>query len=192
MMPDRVEAPMLMFRGQESKSSSSCFGEFIGMISDDAESLVAMAAGQGTFVSCLATSELYGRDVYAHTAVLKECSLVPGDIICFKVHVNKKGWPQLTAPVWKMLSPEKAVSPWTKCDRLKPGCAQKIPGMDKDQPMLPMSQGMLAGQKGMGKLQDKLEAKKRELAAAQARLGKGGYGAAPNMLDVFQGQSGMQ
>merc|ERR1740130_2061001 len=83
-----------MFRGQESKSSWSCFGGFIGKISDDAESLVAMAAGQGTFVSCLATSEMFGRDVYAHTNVLTECGLVPGDIICFKVHVNKKGWPQ--------------------------------------------------------------------------------------------------
>merc|ERR1719424_1375535 len=153
----------MKFSGQEAKSSLSCFGDFIGKISDDAESLVAMAAGQGTFVSCLATSEMFGRDVYAHTNVLTECGLVPGDIICFKVHVNKKGWPQLTAPIWKILSPEKAGSPWVKCDKVKPGCAQKLPGMWDTQNMLPRP--VDAPTKGMGKP-----------IAAMGALGFAGFG----------------
>jgi len=158
MMPDRVDPPFMKFCGQPSKSSWACFGEYIGKIGDDAEAIMAMAAGQGTFVQCLAVSEQFGRDVYAHTAVLQECGLVAGDIICFKVHINKKGWPQLTAPVWKILSPEKASSTWVKCDKIRPGSAVKLPGQAATTPMLPMEKVKGASKgcgwgvaKGMGK-----------------------------------------
>lgn len=140
--PDRVAAPLMKFCGQPNKSYYESFGKYIGKVSDDAESFTAMAAGKGTFVQCLAASEQFGRDVWAHKAVMSECGLVPGDVICFNVHINKLQWPQLTAPVWKIVSPQTPKSNWMKSDTIKPDSAQKLPGAGKWMPMLPMADVM--------------------------------------------------
>jgi len=57
-----------------------------------------MVMGRG-FISCEGITAAFGNDVYVHRSTLAEAGAGLGDIVKFKVHVNKKGEPQASAPL---------------------------------------------------------------------------------------------
>lgn len=119
-------SPIFRCCGTKQRPSLGNFGEYIGKVTEASPNENTKANHEKIyFVKCIALAEIYGREAWAHTTILSECGLGPGDVVCFKVHINAKGWPQLMAPVWKILSPQNVTCPWMRCDRIKPGCVQK-------------------------------------------------------------------
>eukprot|EP00435_Cladocopium_sp_Y103_P025892 s1882_g6.t1 len=43
------------------------------------------------------------RDVYVHQSVAEPSALAVNDVVCFKIHTNKHGLPQASAPLWKRI-----------------------------------------------------------------------------------------
>eukprot|EP00435_Cladocopium_sp_Y103_P021976 s1882_g5.t1 len=70
------------------------FGEFVGQVD-------AVLPSGCCFVKCQEVKDLYDVDAYVHSSVVQQCSLQPGEEICFNVHVSSAGRPQVSAPCWK-------------------------------------------------------------------------------------------
>jgi len=81
------------------------FGEFVGKVSK------VLPVGCA-FIECQEIKDLYDQDAYVHSSVMHQCGLQLGDEICFNVHVNATGRPQVSAPCWKRKRGWKR--PWTE------------------------------------------------------------------------------
>jgi len=69
-------------------------GEFIGKVGK------VLPNGSG-FVECQECKDAHQQDAYIHSSVMQQCNLDSGMEICFNVHVNSSGRPQVSAPCWK-------------------------------------------------------------------------------------------
>jgi len=54
-----------------------------------------------SMVKCPASD--FTNDVYVHQSVADPSALAVDDVVCFRVHVNKRGLPQASAPFWKQV-----------------------------------------------------------------------------------------
>ncbi|CAJ1409209.1 unnamed protein product [Effrenium voratum] len=76
------------------KNKDPGFGEYVGQVKQ------ILQNGCG-FIECNEVKELYDQDAYVHSTVMEQCGLMPGDEVCFNVHVSAAGRPQVSAPCWK-------------------------------------------------------------------------------------------
>merc|ERR1719265_1105876 len=53
-------------------------------------------------IACNETKQMYGVDIYAYKDVLQSAELNVGDAVRFGIHVNSRGQPQASLPVFKV------------------------------------------------------------------------------------------
>jgi len=96
----QASAPFWKQVGWRPRGKPVRFGKYQG--------LVARLLNHGSsFLDCKEVSESFGRDAYVHSAVMKQCELVEGNLIAFDIHVSSSGNPQVSAPCWICCSDDK-------------------------------------------------------------------------------------
>jgi len=65
---------------------------------------VSMVNTQGQFAMVSCEDIDYDKDVYVHRTTADLDSLQVDDVVAFKLHVNKRGSPQASPPIWKLAS----------------------------------------------------------------------------------------
>mmetsp|Transcript_8523 Transcript_8523/g.20225 ORF Transcript_8523/g.20225 Transcript_8523/m.20225 type:complete len:630 (+) Transcript_8523:51-1940(+) len=88
------EDPDWEIAGYCQKGKDPGFGEFCGKVSK-------VLPNGCAFIECQEIKDLYDQDAYVHSSVMQQCNLRHDDEICFNVHVNATGRPQVSAPCWK-------------------------------------------------------------------------------------------
>merc|ERR1740129_1012266 len=53
-------------------------------------------------VECEQATQIWGGDIYAFRDVLASCGAAVGDMIRFGIHINTRGQPQVSLPVFKV------------------------------------------------------------------------------------------
>jgi len=94
----QASAPVWKLCGNLYWLKSLEFYEYIGWVRETG------AASGSLHVDCPEAKAKFGNDVFIHSAVVDDCQIQGGDLICFKVHVSSRGMPQASAPIWKAIS----------------------------------------------------------------------------------------
>jgi len=95
----QASAPLWKRGGWAAKGKAVEFGEFTGRVSRVLDSC--------GFVDCPELTEQYGKDAYIHGSVMNQCGIREDSVLSFSVHVSQSGSPQVSAPCWVCVSPDK-------------------------------------------------------------------------------------
>jgi len=96
----QASAPVWLLLGRADADTAVSWGRFKGIVARIADSGDA-------WVSCPEVEAEYGKEPYIFRKVVGMCGLNVGDEVCFDLHTNEKGSPQLSSPVWKKNSDRK-------------------------------------------------------------------------------------
>lgn len=90
----QASAPVWLLFGRVDPSKEIKWGTYTGTVD-------RLSSTGDAFVTCPAVRDQYEREAYIFRKVKKMCEIGEGDEICFDVHVNERGMPQVPAPIWK-------------------------------------------------------------------------------------------